>query len=233
MHVFVPLCDNEHQGIIPVNAQLGDGLNLRTNLYWGAGYGVRSFLKKAPGWQLRQTIQDPSPNILERLVFEKKYPNGARVLLVADAYRGDRMAASMRAFLQTLAGLQPDTLRLADSLCIITAPDLAVFNGHNGLMDTVLEQIVLQVPAARRDAAVIACASHNYFKEPLRCAGAYPLVTTVELLAPEAYVMEALIDSWAMLQASPRVREAAAKAYAQYQKCGYRGASRIFHTGWE
>ena len=40
IHAFVPLCDNENQGIVPVSKSLGDGLNLRTNLYWGALYGV-------------------------------------------------------------------------------------------------------------------------------------------------------------------------------------------------
>lgn len=34
VHVFVPLCDNDNQGIVPVSASLGDGQNLKTNLYW-------------------------------------------------------------------------------------------------------------------------------------------------------------------------------------------------------
>ena len=38
IHTFVPLCDNDNQGIVPVNKSLGDGFNLRTNLYWGALY---------------------------------------------------------------------------------------------------------------------------------------------------------------------------------------------------
>lgn len=35
VHVFVPLCDNDNQGIVPVSKALGDGDNLITNLYWG------------------------------------------------------------------------------------------------------------------------------------------------------------------------------------------------------
>ena len=45
VHVFVPLCDNEHQGIVPVNKSLGDGFNPHSNLYWGALYGVKTHLK--------------------------------------------------------------------------------------------------------------------------------------------------------------------------------------------
>ena len=42
IHVFVALCDNKHQGIIPVRDELGDGDKPRWNLYWGALYGVKS-----------------------------------------------------------------------------------------------------------------------------------------------------------------------------------------------
>ena len=231
VHVFVPLCDNEHQGIVPVNKQLGDGLNLHTNLYWGAGYGVKSFFKAGKSWKLLYAQSDPAADILERVIFEKKYSNGARVLLVADAYRGDRMRACIWDFLNTLSGHRLDTIRLKDSVMATGTPDLAILNGHNGLMDMELEKITPAVNGPK-DAAVIACASHAYFDDRLRCAAAFPLLTTRHLLAPEAYVMAAVIDSWAGLEKEEQIRVRAAKAYAQYQKCGYKGASRIFHTGW-
>lgn len=232
VHVFVPLCDNEHQGIVPVNKQLGDGLNLRTNLYWGAGYGVKSFFKADKSWKLLHAQPDPAADVLERVIFEKKYPNDARVLLMADAYRGDRMKTCIQDFLNTLSGHLLDTVRLKDGTPVFHGtPDLAILNGHNGLMDMELEQVA---PAADgpKDAAVIACASHPYFRERLRCAAAFPLLATDELLAPEAYIMAAAIDGWATLENEKQIRVRAAKAYAQYQKCGYKGASGIFHTGW-
>lgn len=231
VHVFVPLCDNEHQGIVPVNKQLGDGLNLRTNLYWGAGYGVKSFFKADKSWKLLHAQPDPAADILERVVFEKKYANGARVMLVADAYRGDRMKACIRDFLHTLSGHIQDTILLKDTTLLPGTPDLAILNGHNGLMDMELEAVA---PATNnlKDAAVIACASHPYFKEPLQCAAAFPLLTTVHLLAPEAYIMAAAIDGWAYLETEKQIRVRAAQAYAKYQKCGFKGASGIFHAGW-
>ena len=234
-HVFVPLCDNEHQGIVPVNARLGDGLNLRTNLYWGAGYGVKSFFLADKSWKLRQATPDPQPDILERVVFEKKFPNGARLLLVADAYRGDRMQACIHDFLHTLAGRRPDTLRLDGQTrpVAIGQPELAVFNGHNGLMDMSVPAVP-QVPGLPcRDAAVIACASHRYFRQRLQCAGAFPVLTTRHLLAPEAYVLGALLEGWVAAEAETQLHVRAAKAYAQYQKCGYKGAYRTFNAGWD
>ena len=53
VHVFVALCDNRHQGIVPVRAELGNGQDPRTNLYWGArqarGVGARRLRERRPG----------------------------------------------------------------------------------------------------------------------------------------------------------------------------------------
>lgn len=46
IHVFVALCDNVNQGIIPVPTMLGNGRDPRNNLYWGAAFGVKNFFKK-------------------------------------------------------------------------------------------------------------------------------------------------------------------------------------------
>src|SRR5688500_17366703 len=51
VHVFVALCDNEHQGIAPVPAKLGDGRDPANNLYWGAMYGVKTFFRRSPDWK--------------------------------------------------------------------------------------------------------------------------------------------------------------------------------------
>ncbi len=43
VHVFVALADNQHQGIVPVPARLGNGDDPEHNLYWGSAYGVKTF----------------------------------------------------------------------------------------------------------------------------------------------------------------------------------------------
>src|SRR5690606_16213423 len=52
VHLYVPLCDNEHQGIVPTSASLGDGLSLRTNLYWATSGGTKAYFSKQPDWNL-------------------------------------------------------------------------------------------------------------------------------------------------------------------------------------
>jgi hypothetical protein len=118
-----------------------------------------------------------------------------------------------------------------DSFAAWGNADLLAFNGHDGLMD---EEVTPRktAPHEAKDAVVIACFSHSYFEPYLKSAGAYPLVTTTHLLAPEAYVMRAVVDAWASLGTGESAKTAAAEAYNTYQKCGIKGATRLFRTGW-
>ena len=52
VHVFVALADNQHQGIVPVPAALGNGRDPLRNLYWGAAFGVKTYFKASREWGL-------------------------------------------------------------------------------------------------------------------------------------------------------------------------------------
>src|SRR6266700_3151222 len=84
-HVIVALADNRYQGIVPVPAAIGNGDDPVRNLYWGAGYGLRTYFKKSPDWELVGKCEPAKSPILERCVFRNRQQN---VLVVADAYRG-------------------------------------------------------------------------------------------------------------------------------------------------
>ena len=47
IHVHVASCDNKYQGIVPVPSKIGNGQDPNNNLYWGCGYGIRTYFKKA------------------------------------------------------------------------------------------------------------------------------------------------------------------------------------------
>ena len=83
-----------------------------------------------------------------------------------------------------------------------------------------------------RDAVVLACASKQFFAEGIRTSGAYPLIWTTGLMAPEAYTLKSLLDGWITGENSEQIRDRAAEAYDKYQKCGLRAAHRLFATGW-
>ena len=229
VHAFVPLCDNENQGIAPVSASLGNGLNLNTNLYWGAMYGVKSYFKRQSGWILVSSKKNINSHILERVIFKKK--NGTKTIyLVADAYRGDKMKECLEDFFSSTSGVKSDSIKIENTKYgIHSSSDLLIFNGHNGLMDSDVD-MVNNSDGKQRQAAAIGCISDPYFSEYFAASKAKPVLTTTNLLAPEAYVMEALILSWSEGKSSAEIRNRVGAAYHKYQKCGLNGAKKLFKT---
>jgi len=233
VHAFVPLCDNENQGIVPVNKQLGDGLNLRTNLYWGAGYGVKSYFKKYNGWKLIHSKQDSVGNVLERVVFYKKNTNGTEIYLVADGYRGDKMKECLHDYFRSLAGWKSENDSIQNkTFSLYSGADLLVFNGHDGLMDDTLKEYYSK-DSIIRETVSISCYSKVFFHPRYEKCGAYPLVCTSGLLAPEAYVLGAIIDSWANQKSAIEIRYAAGDAYhSKHPSTTQKGARALFTSGW-
>lgn len=232
IHAFVPLCDNENQGIVPVSKTLGDGLSLRTNLYWGALYGVKTHFKKQRDWELLFSKKDLNKNILERVIFSKKYQNRAQVYFVADAYRGDRMKECLTDYFAALSNENNSEFNFLNKRIGVEGnADLIVFNGHNGLMDTSIE-FPNNAHTSEKDAIAVACISFDYFEKYYQQVNAYPLLNTKNLLAPEAYVLENVFDAWATLKDEEAIHHAAGSAYNEYQRCGLKGAKRLFQSGW-
>ncbi len=232
IHLLVPLCDNKNQGIVPVSRKLGNGRDLRNNLYWGAMYGIKNYFKNKSSWTFIRSSKNIDNNILERIILYREYPNKAKTYLIADAYRGDKMKACLADFLNSVAGIVKEEIIIEeDTIKLGSHADLLVFNGHNGLMDYEME-FVETADEKVRDVAVIGCVSHKYFVDHLKHAKGYPLLMTTNLMTPEAYVANSLIDSWIMLKEENEIKEAIGKSYHKYQKCGLKGASRLFRTGW-
>ena len=230
IHVFVALADNVNQGIVPVSASLGNGDNPATNLYWGAAFGIRTFLSRSKDWELISVIPNPNASILERCVFRHRRTS---TLLVADAYRGKEITQTTVDFLEAAAGKAGEKLK-AKNVEFHTAgsADLVAYIGHNGLMDFELPAHPKRRDDRQRRAIVLACASKNYFSPALQQSGATPLLWTTNLMAPEAYVLSAAIDGWLQKETDEQIRLRAADAYHKYQKCGVKAARRLFATGW-
>ena len=234
VHVVVALCDNEFQGIVPVPAKIGNGDDPANNLYWGAGYGVKTVLRRSKDWQLLASAQNPKPAVLERLIFKHKTKN---VLLVADAYRGREIKQSTVDFLNFAAGRNAETITAEANSKTIEfyaggAANLSVYIGHDGLMDFELPEFPGKADERARDAIVLACISKRYFAAPLKAANANPLIWTTGLMAPEAYILEAALAGWVLDEPDAAIKARAAASYHKYQNCGLRAANKLFATGW-
>jgi hypothetical protein len=236
IHSFVALCDNVHQGIVPVSPTLGNGDDAQRNLYWGAAFGVKTFFSKSRDWRVVscQSGPDDGQYIIERCVFKRQ---DREAFLVADAYRGSEIKRATQTFLQAAAGFPGEALSIsvdgkAYSLHLYGGAGLVSYSGHDGLMDFQLTAPPKKQDNEHRAAIILACASKSYFTDVLRQSGAKPLLWTTNLMAPEAYILSAAIEGWLQKETDEQIRVRAAKAYNQYQHCGERSANNLFATGW-
>ncbi|MFV0417313.1 MAG: hypothetical protein ACK5KT_01100 [Dysgonomonas sp.] len=226
--VMVALCDNKYQGIVKVSKGIGNGQDPHTNLYWGCGYGVRTFFRKSADW--KEVRRYKADNIrLERIVFKHKTKN---YYLVADAYDGQYIKDCTVDFLNSCSGNKKDTLMMGKTVVGLNGnAKLLSYMGHNGLMDFSLQNTYQSKDDINRDAIILACASKQYFAPYLNSAKANPIVWTTHLMCPEAYTLHDAISAYIKGEAVSAVREAAAAAYNTYQKCGMKGARGLLVTG--
>jgi hypothetical protein len=207
--VFVALCDNATQGIIPVPAKIGDGNKPGDNLYWGCTDGFSGCFRASKVWKLQRKEIPQDKRIFERLVYLHESGN---IELTAEAWRGSEIKACLSAF---------------ESAIVSGNHDLCAYIGHNVLMDG--EVAPPAVKAAKPcDAIVLCCVSENYFKTRLAAMGARPVLLTTQLMYPGAFLLRDALPIWAKDRPLAEVREAAGAAYAINQKISKKAATGVF-----
>lgn len=230
IHVLVALCDNEYQGIVKVPAGIGNGQKASTNLYWGAGYGVRTHFDRAEEWQRVECPKATEAHILDRAVWKHR---DSAVYLVAEAYDGRNIREATEDLMRYASGAGSRPIHL-DGLTIQAGAgaDLIAYVGHDGLMEFDLNKSYPAQDQRVRETIILACISKRYFASPLRHTGASPLLWTTGLMAPEAYTLKAALAGWVARESSEAIQERAARAYDHYQHCGINGARRLLVSGW-
>ncbi len=235
IHVFVALCDNKYQGIVPVPPKIGNGQDPDNNLYWGCSFGLREFFKKSKNWILIQKTKDPNGKILETCIFKHKNSN---TFMIADAYDGKEIKQSTIDFLTACAGQSKKIVFLNKinstypELHAAGTADLICYIGHDGLMDFQLAEKFEVQDTLKREAIMLACISKKYFAPHLQQTKAQPLVWSTGLMSPEAYTLHAAIDKWIANESAFNIRAAAANAYHQYQKCSIKAAMNLLVSGY-
>jgi len=229
IHIFVALCDNKYQGIVPVPDKIGNGQDPDNNLYWGCAFGVRSYFKKSKEWKLVETRKLKSEK-LERIIFKHITKN---YYLVADAYDGKFIKEATVDFLNSSSGNNKDTLKIRKTTIGIGGHSkLLAYVGHDGLMDFQLNETFENTDKVKRDVIILACYSKNYFSPHLAKANVNPLVWTTNLMAPEAYTLHDAISGYLLNESNEQIRTRAAKAYSKYQKCSEKAARNLLVTSW-
>ena len=234
IHVIVPLCSNDQIDCGSPAAGLAG--NLKTNLYWGALFGHRRFFDRQKSEFTRIDVARGKGPLLERAVYRRMIAapgstgmKGKTVeqIIVLDAYHGDSIDQAVDMFWHraTKGGLvhfRDGDKDRAERVSV------AGYAGHNRLMDGI------RLPAAAKDGAsaipsfVLACASEQYFGPALRAAGSETLVMTRTLMAPEGYVLDAVVRAIGDHAPQTQIRASAVQAYAKWQKLSESVASTIF-----
>lgn len=229
IHVFVALCDNKYQGIVPVPDKIGNGQDPDNNLYWGWAYGVRTYFKKSNEWKLIESRRIDSI-ILERLIFKHTQTG---YFLVADAYDGKYIRNCTIDFLNGVSGQTKDTVLVKDQVVGINGnAKLLSLIGHNGLMDFRLPVLKQNTDNKKRDCIILACISKKYFTPHLNTANANPVLWTSGLMGPEAYTLHDALSAYVDGKSNEIIRTKAAEVYSKYTKCSLRAAKNLLVTGW-
>ncbi|MBX7222858.1 MAG: hypothetical protein K1Y36_23115 [Blastocatellia bacterium] len=229
VHLFVALCDNKNQGIVPVPEKIGNGEDPARNLYWGSGEGFKGHFGHLKDWKPATTAAKPKSAVLERLVFRHSTSN---LFIVADAYRGAEIKQAVADFLTAAATGKGESIEVqADGkivrLSLAGGADCVAYIGHNGLMD-------FQLPTGPgaggkgKAAIVLCCASEQYFLNRLTAGGSRPLLLTRQLMYPGSFLLKAALDGWLKNETPAQIRERAARAYAANQRISLRAARGVF-----
>lgn len=229
VHVLVALCDNAHQGIVPVPEALGDGSDPAHNLYWGAAFGVKTFFNKSSAWERCGEVAAPYAYVLERVVWKHTKED---VYVVADAYDGAHIQQTVQQVLRFSGGVGAEELTV-DGVALHCGggADLVVYIGHDGLMDFAAPEVEAPLAGKHPATIVLACASRSFFAAPLKARNTHVLLWTTGLMCPEAYTLAAALDGWVANGTDAQVRERAAQAYAKYQKCSVNAARALLVNG--
>ena len=231
IHIIVALCDNKYQGIVKVAPALGNGQQPATNLYWGAAYGVKTFFsQKQSDWKLIYTQKSVSDTILERLIFKHKTKPA---YLMADAYDGRYIKPAMENMFDYASGNKSISVSILDQQVFFGgASNIIGYAGHDGLMDFSIDKTFKKKNKNQIDAIMLSCYSKPYFTNHLKNTGATPLLWSTGLMAPEAYILHDALAAKLNNADGNNIREAAAKAYAKYQKCSINAARKLLVSGW-
>ena len=202
VRVVVPLCSNKQ---IWCGAEFaGQPGNPATNLYWGAIFGARRFLERKRSVWHRVELTSGDGVVLERAVFRREVPASVwgltrprpvEQIAVLEAIHGGSIDDAVRRFWQIATRGGEISFRDGDRERT-TRVHAVGYVGHNRLMDGI--PFPPRLPASSTSghpipSFVLACNSEGYFTRALISAGSTPLVMTRTLMAPEGYVVDAVL----------------------------------------
>lgn len=230
--VYVALCDNDSQGIVPVrNPKICDGRRPEANLYWATGGGLEGYLKRA-GWKRVSTLREPRDGVAFEVVWRKRYrargelrdrgvAGSFDVYLVSVVFWGDHIH---EANIEYLRAVNRDDARTVDvdgrgELAYGGASHVVGYIGHDYFFD-VSDPIELIAPTRggselHKGAFALACAGHQLIRPAITRENSHILLLNRQLAFPGAWTVGGLIRGIASGQDGRGIHREAARAFAK------------------
>jgi len=249
--VYVALCDNDSQGIIPVkNRRICDGDDPARNMYW-VGKGALAGVAKKEKWERVSRVEATDEAVMVQRVWKRRMtPGGALeeagvtepfdLYVVGLAYRGSRIHD---AFVDYLGAVHNDGGSVLEtdgrSLEYGGAGHVVGYVGHDYMMDVMpgSSQLGQVLEATRGDSKLdkgvfaLACAGDSWIRPFISRENAYLLALNVYLAFPNARTIEGILDGIAAGEDGSQVHRRAAKAFAKGQECGVGWARKALNHG--
>lgn len=250
--VYVALCDNDSQGIIPVNNRsICNGDDPARNIYW-KGNGIAGYLA-SHGWKKALVQTDDDGPVLIQQVWKKRLMAGRQwrqsgvtrsftAYVVARAYRGSRIHDAMKDYLQAVNHDTTDIITLKDGTTIEAggSSHLVGYLGHDYFMD-VAEGTSrwhdLTASGKNRTSSLfkgtfaLACVSNEFVRPSVSYPNIYILVMNNFLTYPSAWTIGGILDGIAAGGDGKTIYRQAARQFARGQKCGMKWALKAFSWG--
>jgi hypothetical protein len=239
--VHVALCDNDSQGIVPVeNRSICNGNAPEQNIYWGTDGGLPSVLRKQRYKQIEYTKPANGP-VLVRGVWTKTFAPGralrergvtdpVRVEVVGLAYRGSEIRTAMLDYVQRAHDDAGDSAQPA------LAPHVVGYIGHNYFYDT-RDRAPFVLAAqhhatAERGVFALSCNGDRYhIRSLVTSERARVLSLDTNLTYPGAWTVHGLVEGLARGDTLKGIHRQAATRYAEGFKVKLGVALRMFAYG--
>jgi hypothetical protein len=235
VQVHVPLCDNS---VLRCGSRgLGDGNDLRRNLYWATAEGLAGWMDRpGSGWTIQQRTSGEvlgDPDILEMRVWRRELPvprawagSGmpARftVHLVGLAWRGTAIDRALSAYLSDLFRDTPRAVPLPGGASLNGggAARIVAWVGHNRLMDVRADwpELMRSQGTFRKGTIAVACYSASYLRHGLPAPTRVPLLLTTNFVMASSAALEGAVMAFLTGGTLSAIESAGAAGYSSGQR---------------
>jgi hypothetical protein len=213
VQVHVALCDNSQ--VRCGTANLGNGDDVKRNLYWATSGGLRGwFERRGSGWTRVSVARGTRPEILEQVTYTRRIsPAGVwrelgvqrpfEVVVIASGWRGGAIDGALESFVA-------DLHRDSDA-------HLVAFVGHNRFMDREPYRFPQTHDLRPKGLVAIACATRPYLA-PALSPSRVPLLLTTDLMFAGSHALDGAVQAFAAGAGYAEIRASAARFYAEGQR---------------